>query len=147
MDFVNAWHEAEQIVYSHLLEATGSTDKKNAFLGFLPSMVNIWTLNTGGSSSNEQTLWAPDIVTIAFPAEIFGQFADRREAQGFAMRIIKALPLENERNVHVFRIAVGGAPQVGPDVIPAGNEGSKKFLVHTVTIHCDFVFSTGGRLA
>lgn len=146
MSFESSWNDAELIVYRRLLVATGSEDKRNAFRGFLPAMLNVWMLNTGGSRNNEHTLWTPNIVSIHTPAEIVGQFAERDDALQTAMRIVKALPIAGESNVQCFRIAQGGFPEIQPEVIPVGNE-SKKFLVHTFTIDCDLVFSTGGRIA
>lgn len=145
MIFETSWAEAEQTVYQHLLTATNSQDRKNAFLGYLPAMVNVWSLNTGGSRNNEQTLWATDIVSIHFPGQIIGQFASREAAQQFGMQVIKALPLLNSGGVQNFRVAQGGSPEIKPAVVEVGNEG-KKFLVFAVVIGCDFVFSTGGRL-
>ena len=145
MTFEESWTEAEKTVYEHLLAATDSRDKENAYLGVLPHMVNVWRLDTGGSGGNEQTTWSPDVVSIHMPADIVGQFTDRDAAQAFAMQVIKALPLTGEDNVQNFRIANGGMPTIEPDAIDAGGE-SKKFLVYVVTIRFDFVFSTGGRL-
>ena len=145
MSFETSWAEAEQTVYQHLLTATNSQDRKNAFLGYLPAMVNVWSLTTGGSRNNEQTLWSTDIVSIHFPGQIIGQFASREAAQQFGMQVIKALPLLNSGGVQNFRVAQGGSPEIKPDVVEVGNEG-KKFLVFAVSIGCDFVFSTGGRL-
>lgn len=146
MNFESSWADAEQIVYGHLLTATNSQDRKQAFRGYLPAMVNIWMLNTGGSGNNEQTVWTPDIRSIHVPALIVGQFGARERALEFGMQVVKALPIENVENVQVFRIALGGFPEIKPDVVAAGNE-EQKFLVHAVTIRCELVFSTGGRLA
>lgn len=145
MSFDSSWTEAEQTVYRHLLTETGSVDRKNAFLGLLPAMVNVWMLNTGGTGNNEQTLWTPDVVSIHMPAEITGQFTAREHTQEFVMQVFKALPLANQGNVQVFRVALGGAPEVKPEVVAAGNE-ERKYLVYAATIRCDLVFSTGGRL-
>jgi allantoicase len=143
MSFDSAWADAENTVMTELCRATGSTNGKNAFLGYLPPMVNVWALFTGGQGGNEQTTWTPDVVSIHLGARIEAAFAKREHATAFCMQVIKALPITTG-NVQCFRIRMGGYPEPQPDFIPLANE-DRKIPAWLLTIGCELVFSTGGR--
>jgi hypothetical protein len=146
--FDTSWSRAEAAVYAHLVDVTGAVDRKSAFLGYLPEMVNVWALNTG-KSGNEQTLWSPDIVSVHLQAELVGQFAERARAQSWGMQIVRALPFKNlgteEGNVQSFRIRQGGFQEPQLDFVELPNEKGR-IPVFSLVIGCELVFSTGGRL-
>jgi len=141
--FVQSWRTAESTVYAKLLQATGTVDKKTAFLGYLPQQVGVWAFLTGPGGGNEQTLWTPNLVTIHIHAEIQGIFANRAEAQDFTMRVARILPILNQDTVQCFRIRMGGFPQPKAQPMDLGNE-NKRFLVWEILILCELVWNTGG---
>lgn len=145
MNFDNSWVEAENTVFQALCKATGSTEGKNAVKGYLPPMVNVWALFTGGPGGNEQTTWSPNVVSLHLNARIEAAFVKREHAQIFAMQVIKALPILNSGNVQNFRVKMGGFPEPAADLIPVANE-DKRIPAWFITIGCELVFSTGGRL-
>jgi len=145
MNFDNAWVEAESTVFNALCKATGSVEGKQAFRGYIPPIVNAWALYTGGPGGNEQTTWAPDVVSVHIAARIEAAFAQRPHALVFSMQIVKALPILNSGNVQNFRIKMGGFPEPQADFVPVANE-AKKVLAWTLNMQCELVFSTGGRL-
>lgn len=140
--FAASWNEAEQTVYTELLAATGSTDGKNAFRGYMPLMLDVWSLNTGTSGNNEQTTWAPSKASIHVNAEIVGRFSSRADAMAFVMRCASVMPI-TKGSVQSFRIRLGGWPRPEPDIVELGNE-ARKVLVFTVVIGCELVWNTGG---
>jgi len=145
MTFDKAWIEAENIVFTELCRATKSTEGQQAYRGFLPPRTNVWALFTGGQGGNEQTSWSPDVVSLHFGGRIEAVFSKREYALAFAMQIIKALPILNKDNVQCFRVKTGGFPEPVADYIPLANEDNK-VLGWVMTIGCELVFSTGGRL-
>jgi hypothetical protein len=141
--FVESWIQAEQLVYLKLIEATGTQDKKSAFLGYKPAnMVNVWSLHTGPSGNNEQTTWVPAKGTIHVHARIEATFANRADAQRFIMRCVRVMPIK-DGIVQAFRIRLGGFPEPVPGAMELGNE-NKSFLVYDVVIGCELVWNTGG---
>ena len=145
MTFENAWVEAENIVFTELLKATKSVEGQQAYRGYLPPRTNVWALFTGGQGGNEQTSWSPDVVSLHFGARIEAVFSKREYALIFAMQVIKALPILNNKTVQCFRVRQGGYPEPSAEYIPLANE-ENKVLGWVLTIQCELVFSTGGRL-
>jgi len=141
--FEDSWATAEETVYLRLIAATQSQDKKNAFLGYLPAMINVWSLSTGPGGGNEQTTWTPTKGTVHVHADIMGVYANRKDAQRFVMACAKIMPISNDGNVTHFRIRIGGWPEPQSDVIELGNE-KKRVLVWSVRIGCELVWATGG---
>ena len=135
-----SWAEAEMTVYLKLLTATGHTDKKNAFLGYMPPMLNAWVFSTGPGGGNEQTTWPPTKTSFHIQASIIGHFTERTAAQAFVMKVAYILPILNEDRVQCFRIRIGGFPEPMPEIRSVGNE-NRQFLVHTVEIGCELVFT------
>ena len=145
MNFDTAWVEAEQTVFQALCKATNSEENKQAFRGYLPPMVNVWALYTGGQGGNEQTTWSPNVVSLHFGAHIEAAFTKREHALIFSMQVIKALPILNSGNVQNFRIRMGGYSEPKPDLIPAANE-KQNIPAWILDIGCELVFNTGGSL-
>lgn len=141
--FAQSWTQAEQTVYARLLKATGTEDKKTAFLGYLPAMADIWAFNTGPGGGSEQTLWSPSIVSVHLKASIRGVFRRREDALTFVMRVVRAQPMESVENVQCFRIRRDGFPEPKGEPMAFGNE-KQLYLVFTVDIGCEIVFKTGG---
>lgn len=144
MSFEQSWVDAENTVMEALCKATGSVEGKQAFRGYLPPMVNVWALYTGGPGGNEQTTWPANVVSLHIKSRIEAAFAKREHAQVFAMQVVKALPILNNENVQNFRISMGGFPEPVADYVPIANE-DKKILAWTFAMGCELVFSTGGR--
>lgn len=145
MSFETSWAEAEMIVFNAICKATGTTEGKQAFRGFVPAMVNVWGLYTGGQGGNEQTGWSPDIVSVHFGAKIEAVFTQRENLLMFTMQVIKALPIANVGKVQCFRIRQGGYSEPVPDLIPLANS-DQKATVWTISLGCELVFNTGGRV-
>ena len=146
MSFENSWVDAENTVFLALCKATKSVEGQQAYRGYLPPRINVWALFTGGQGGNEQTSWTPDIVSLHFGARIETAFVKREHALIFSMQVLKALPILNSGNVQCFRVRMGGYPEPTPDFIPLANE-DKKIPAWLMTINCELVFNTGGRLA
>ena len=145
MSFDKSWIDAENIVMARLCKATGSVEGQQATRGFLPPRVNVWALFTGGQGGNEQTTWSPDVVSMHFGAHIDAAFSKREHALQFVMQVVKILPITNDGNVQNFRIRQGGYAEPTPDFVPVANE-DKKIPAWLISIGCELVFSTGGRL-
>ena len=135
-----------------LCKATNATEKENAFKGYLPPLLNVWALFTGGDGGDVRTTWTPDIVSLHLNARIEAQFNERAKAQEFTMQIVKACAtLSGVDKVQDFRVAEGGIPEPEHAFLPVANEGTEgggddttDVLVWVIDMQFDFVFSTGG---
>jgi hypothetical protein len=150
MTFEESWTVAERAVFDKLCQATGTVDRKSAFLGYMPDMANVWAFNSGGAGGNEQTLWSTDITTMHMQASAIGRFVSRDACQRWAMSIVKAQPWSNTTdttpgNVAHARIRTGGLgePTLTPLAIPGE---SRVALLFVLELGMEIVFNTGGRL-
>jgi len=142
--FDASWSEAEAAVFRKLCAAANSDPEKNAFLGYLPPMVNVWSLTTGPDGGNAQTLWTPSVVSVHIQATIEGVFADRAKAQAFVMACVRSMhAMGGADGVQAFRVRQGGFPEPKPERIQVANS-DRYHLVWRVMIGCELVFSTGG---
>ncbi len=114
MSLVSGWTDAEQTVYTKLINATGSEDGVNSFLGEAPTeMVNVWSLDTGGGPAdiaNGNCYGSED-----YNATIQGVFTSREGAQVFCGQIKQLLASDPKNfngvgNVQWFRPV--GNPQI-----------------------------------
>lgn len=146
MSFETSWTEAAKTVMRELCKATDAKENQQAFRGYEPHMLNFWTLYTGGEGGNIQTSWTPDKPVLHLNARIVGTYQKLDIAEQMAMKIVKALPMQNIDNVHCFRIRAGGFPEPQYEDVPIANTNNKRGTVLAVvwTISCDFVFTTGG---
>lgn len=140
----NPFEMAENCVFKYLCEATGSELKKNAFIGYLPPVGNVWALKIGGGGDVRNT-WTAPITELRMDAEIEAIVLSRERAQLFIMKILQALPLMRRDNVQMFRLRQGGMPDIRfRDDIVMPNENEKRF-VWSVSIGCEIVFNTVER--
>lgn len=141
--FEASWATAEAAVFAILLAGTASTEKKTAFRGYLPAMLDVWSLTTGPGGGNEQSTWAPTKASVHILGAIRGVFGDRERAMQFVMQCARVLPIANHGNVQTFRIRIGGWPEVMAEPYDLANE-RQRVLAFTVNIGCELVFNTGG---
>jgi len=135
----NPWKTAEDEVFRVLCAATGSTAKQNAFQGYLPPKPNTWALKVGGGGDVRNT-WSENITELRMNAEIEGVFLEREDAQKFALKILKALPIKRVANVQVFRLREGGMPDIPFDEVIMANQQAR--MVWLPVLKCDIVFNT-----
>jgi hypothetical protein len=146
-DFMtNPWAAAEGTVFTALCTATGSTAKKNAFLGYLPAVGNVWALKVGGGGDVRNTWGAPAGITeLRMDAEIEAQFTERARAQEFALKVLDALPIARTGNVQLFRLRAGGMPDIKFREMTLANT-ENPVILWAVTIGCEIVFNTVTRV-
>ena len=78
---------AEREFYNRLVTITGSTNRRNAFLGKLPNVTNCWALISNGQPNNIDYP-CKDLVTINY--EIRARFPERAYAIAFQNLILNA---------------------------------------------------------
>lgn len=144
MNFLdNPWGQAEDAVFKRLCEATGTEPKKNAFIGFLPPLPNVWALKIGGGGDVRNT-WTAPITELRMDADIEALALERVVAQKFALKLLAALPISRIENVQCFRLRAGGQADIKYREITLANEQTERY-VWTVTIGCEIVFNTVDR--
>lgn len=95
-DQINAWYNAEQRCFKHLVLAVKGRIGRNCFLGKLPAgVVNCWALFTGGGGGESKvTPAARPCNCWRINGRIEGVFVERRSAQRVAGLIRNALPAD-----------------------------------------------------
>lgn len=138
----NPWKTAEDAVFKAFCEGTGTVAKATAFLGYLPPIPNVWSMKMGGGGDVRNT-WSENITELHMNADIEGVFLERDQAQLFAQKIIKLMPIKRIANVQGFRLRAGEMPVISfVDVTLANQQPSR---VWTVDIGCEVVFNTQER--
>lgn len=143
-DIQDPWEMAETAIYQRLLSITGATDKRNAFLGYQPLIGNSWAFKIGGSGEEANTNLQVPMELWMF-ADISGLFLERKEAQRFAMKVVRSCPIKRVSNVQTFRIRRGGHPDIKADEIRLMNDRGER-LVWVVEIGFEVVFNLVDRV-
>ena len=96
-DQINAWYNAEQRCFKHLVKAVKGMDGRNSFLGKLPvGVVNCWAFFTGGGGGEAKvTPAARPCACWRINARIEGLFVEREAAQRVAGLIRNSLPADS----------------------------------------------------
>ena len=141
--FESAWAEAEAAVFDKLTAATKTEAGKSAHIGD-PGIVNAWFFEWGAITDEKAHLLVADVGTLFIPATVSCKYQRRADAQAWAMRVVRALPLNmgDENNVVCLRVREVGA--LTSETVPLKND--QKTLVWTLDIGLDIVFETGGRV-
>jgi hypothetical protein len=147
ISFETSWTEAEHRAFGWLVEISGSTEGRSAFLGRNPGIVNAWAFEPQTVTDiGESVLLAHDLPSLGIPYRAAFASLVRASCQEWAMRVIGGLPLcrDAQSNVALFRVRSLGEIIYGPAEIAAANE-RKTVDVWTMEIGFDLVFTTGGK--
>lgn len=134
------WGTAEDVVFKILCEGTGYAEKRQAFLGFLPPVKNVFALKIGGGGDVSNT-WTAPITELRMDADIEGIFEDRKIARLMAWKILNCLPIRRIANIQTFSLRNGGQADIKSKGMVLANETEER-LVWTLTIGCSIVFNT-----
>lgn len=139
----NPWKTAEDAIFAALCAAASATNKKGAFLGYLPPVPNVWTFKIGGGGRVENT-WTAPITEMIMDADLEGIFVDREDAQLLSKKVLGILPFKNSDrggNVQCFRLRQGPMPDVRVKEVILDNEKAPR-LLWTIVLGFQVVFNT-----
>jgi hypothetical protein len=142
--FEFSWAEAERRTFDLLLEAAGSTENRDGFLGASPGIANAWHVEPLPIGESQFSLLAPDCPAIYVQIMATGVFRRRDAAQTLAMRWLKALPVERDEasNIACLRVrSIQGPERI---VLNLANEKAP-VACWQINVVFDLAFATGGK--
>jgi hypothetical protein len=146
---------AKATVFGLLLTATGTTNGKNAFNGYLPAAFDVWAITFGGGGDVRNTWNQKPPTELHLNADIEGVFRDQDAADLCGMQIIGALSMMRLKKdgtaatgsddilIQCCRMRSGGQIDValGPKLIANEGDGAP-IMVWILKIGLELVFNT-----
>ena len=142
--FEFSWQEAERRAFEILLDAAGSTEGRDAFLGANPGIANVWHLEPLPIGESQLSLLAPDCPSIYMQLSAVGLYLKRDAAMALAMRLLRGLPVERDDTSNVACLRVRSVSGPNREEVDFRNEKAP-ILCWEIRVTLDLAFDTGGK--